>query len=277
MATDAELALYDAEMVGAFQRKKSYLRETCTTRGMDKGGTFIFDVYGDRADTATTRGATGDIAYGTTTQNQVTLTMEEWHAAKEKNGFNIFKGQGDQKMAMQNEVVYIANRKMDAQIIAALEAATVVNTTAETATYDFVVKAIVNLAQNDAGEGTITGLITPAFYGYLGKLKEFTSVDYVDNKFFSAKPAERKFMWMGVNWIVHTGLTGMGTAAETCLMYHSAAIGHALKTGHPQNLADYEAKHDRSWARSTFFGGAKLLQNSGIIKMRHDGSGFAIA
>lgn len=277
MAVDADMVLYDQEMVGAFQRKKSLLRPTCTTRGMNKGGSFVFDVYGDRTMTAVTRGATGDIPYGQTSQSQLTLTMEEWHAPLEKNGFNIFKAQGDQKRAMQDEVVYIANRKMDAQIITALETATVVNTTAVAATYDFVMAAIVNLAQNDAGEGTITAVITPAFFGHLGKIKEFTSADFTDNKMFSAKPMERTFKWCGIDWIIHTGLTGMGTAAETCFMYNSAAIGHALADGHPRHDADYEKKHDRSWARSTFFGGAKLLQNSGIIKLKHLGDGFVIS
>jgi hypothetical protein len=277
MATDADIALYDSEMVGAFQRKKSFLRETTTTRGTEKGGTFIFDVYGDRADTAVSRGANGDIPYAGTSQSQVTLTMEEWHAAKEKNNFNIFKGQADQKRTMQEEVVYIANRKMDAQIITALEAATTVNTVAVSATYDFVMAAIVNLAQNDAGEGKITAVITPAFFGNLGKIKEFSSADFVDSKMFSAKPMERKFMWCGIEWIIHTGLTGMGTAAETCFMYNSAAIGHALGNGTVKHEADYEAKHDRSWARSTFYGGGKLLQNSGVIKLSHLGTGFTIS
>lgn len=277
MATDADIVLYDSEMVGAFQRKKSLLRNTCTTRGMNKGGSFVFDVYGDRTDAAVTRGANGDIPYGQTTQSQLTLTMEEWHAPKEKNGFNIFKGQADQKRAMQEEVVYIANRKMDAQIITALETATVVNTTAVAATYDFVMAAIVNLANADAGEGRITGVITPAFFGHLGKVKEFSSAEFTDNKMFSAKPMERTFTWCGVDWIIHTGLTGIGTAAETCFLYNSAAIGHALADGHPRHSADYEEKHDRSWARSTFFGGAKLLQNSGVVKFKHDGSGFVIS
>lgn len=277
MAENADIIVYDAEMVGAFQRKKSLLRPTCTTRGVNKGGSFVFDVYGDRNDSAVTRGANGDIPYGNTSQSQITLTMDEWHATKEKNRFNIFKGQADQRRAMQEQVVYIANRKMDAQIIAALETATVVNTTAVTATYDFVMAAIVNLAQNDAGEGMITALITPAYFGNLGKLKEFSSADFTDNNMFSTKPMERTFKWCGIDWIIHTGLTGMGTAAETCFMYNSAAIGHALAEGDPRHDADYEKKHDRSWAKSTFFGGAKLLQNSGVIKMKHDGSGFVIS
>lgn len=277
MATDADLALYDTEMVGAFQRKKSFLRETCTTRGTEKGGTFIFDVYGDRATTAVTRGASGDIPYGQTTQSQLTLTMEEWHSTLEKNGFSIFKGQGQQRRWMQDEVVYAANRKMDAQIITALEAATVVNTVAVSATYDFVMSAIVNLANNDAGEGRITAVISPAFYGNLGKVKEFTSVEYGDGKMFSAKPMERRFVWCGIDWIIHTGITGLGTASETCFMYNSAAIGHALGNGTAKHLADDEPKHDRCWARSSFFGGAKLLQNSGVIKLKHLGDTFAIA
>jgi len=36
----------------------------------------------------------------------------------------------------------------------------------------------------------------------------------------------------------------------------------------------YENEQDYSWARATIFMGAKLLQNSGIVEMVHDGSEY---
>ena len=54
-------ALYDQELIAAFERKQSVLRNTCTTRGIVKGNTFIFDVVGSGGATATTRGVNGKI------------------------------------------------------------------------------------------------------------------------------------------------------------------------------------------------------------------------
>lgn len=275
MAADADMVLYDQEMIQAFRRQKALLRDRVTTRGMVKGGSFVFDVYGSRTDTAVTRGATGDIPYAQTNQTQVTVTLEQWHAAKEKNGFNIFKSQGDQKRAMQEDVVGIANRKMDQQIIDALAAATTVNSVAQKATPDFCITAVVNLLNNDAAEGMVSGVITPSFWGNLVKAKEISSKDYVDTSMFPDRPT--MFRWLGAEWLVHSGLTGVGTASATCFLFHKAAIGYGLDTAGIKNEADYESKHDRSWARSTFYGNAKLLQNTGIIKMLHDDTGHTIS
>jgi hypothetical protein len=42
-----------------------------------------------------------------------------------------------------------------------------------------------------------------------------------------------------------------------------------------QVRADYNDEQDYSWARATAFMGSKVLQNSGIVVLRHDGSAFA--
>lgn len=82
------------------------------------------------------------------------------------------------------------------------------------------------------------------------------------------------FRWYGVDCIVHTGLSGLGTAAEVCFMWNKKAIGHAANTREMQTQADYNNEHDYSFARASIFMGAKLLQNAGVVVMNHDGSAF---
>ena len=36
----------------------------------------------------------------------------------------------------------------------------------------------------------------------------------------------------------------------------------------------YDAEQDYSYSRSSFYGGAKLLQNSGVVQINHDGSAY---
>jgi len=55
-------------------------------------------------------------------------------------------------------------------------------------------------------------------------------------------------------------------------MYHKNAIGHAVNTGDLQSLIGYNEEQDYSWARASAFLGAKLLQNTGVCVMNHDGS-----
>jgi hypothetical protein len=122
-------------------------------------------------------------------------------------------------------------------------------------------------------DGNISALITPAFYAYLMQTKEFTNIDYVNNKPFTGMLT--MFRWANVNWIVHPNLPGKGTAAETCIMYHKDAIGHAINSGEIMTSIGYNEEQDYSFARTSAYMGAKLLQNSGVVLLNHDGSGFA--
>jgi hypothetical protein len=122
-------------------------------------------------------------------------------------------------------------------------------------------------------DGNISALITPGAYAYLMQTKEFASVDYVNNKPFEG--GMTMFRWAGVNWIVHPNLTGKGTSAEKCIMYHRSAIGHACDMTSIQTAVGYDEEQDYSFARATAFMGSKLLQNSGVVIINHDGSAFA--
>jgi hypothetical protein len=58
-------------------------------------------------------------------------------------------------------------------------------------------------------------------------------------------------------------------------VFHKSAIGHAVDTSGMQVFAGYDEEQDYSFARCTMYMGAKLLQNSGVVKITHDGSAMA--
>jgi hypothetical protein len=57
-------------------------------------------------------------------------------------------------------------------------------------------------------------------------------------------------------------------------MFHRDAIGHAANSKEMDVVVDYDRKQDTSWSRATLYHGAKLLQNTGIVQMKHDGSAY---
>ena len=77
-----------------------------------------------------------------------------------------------------------------------------------------------------------------------------------------------------VNWIVTPLVTGVGTSAETCYIMHKAALGYAVRVQEEKISIGYDEKQDTSWSRATTYHAAKLLQNTGIVKIAHDGSAF---
>ncbi len=174
----------------------------------------------------------------------------------------------------------VINRKIDNQIITVLNTGTVNTGSAITASLKLVLKskAILGVAKVP-NDGQITVLATPAFMAYMLQVKEFASADYVTKKPLDTgdtgwKDAPGYYSFMGMKFIEHPDLPGVGTNAEKCFMYHATALGHAAPSDLIQTFAGYDERHDYSWARCTAYMGAKLLQNSGIVVMNHDGSEF---
>jgi hypothetical protein len=274
MAETAFQTIYLREMIAGFEQNQSLTRKTVTTAAEVNGNTAVFLVGDSNSATAVTRGANGLIPARADSLTQNSCVLAQWHDLVRKPRFNIELAQGDQRKLMQDTTQAVINRKIDSDIITALETASQTTGSATTASLDMVVWATTILGNNEVPvDGNISALITPAFHGYLMKTKEFASVDYVNNKPFANSLT--MFRWAGVNFIVHPNLTGKATSSETCLMYHRDAIGHAMDAEALNIGVGYDTEQDYSYARCSAFMGSKLLQSSGVVKMLHDGSGFA--
>ena len=278
MTVQAAQTQYRDEYIAAFEEGQSLLRSTVTTEFVKKGNSAVFLVAGTNGATAVTRGQSGLIAARTPSNTQNTATLAEWHDLQQLTGFDIFASQGDQKRIMQDGSVKVVNRKIDADIIAQLDTATIDTGTSATASVAMVMKSLAALGNAEVPveeEDNMFGVITNGFWAYMMQTTEFASGDYVDVKPFSG-PIRKMWRWSGVNWIRHPNLTGVGTSTEKCYIFHRAAIGHAMDTDALQTAIGYDAEQDYSWARATGYFGSKLLQNSGIVQMKHDGSAFAL-
>lgn len=275
MADTAYQTQYRDEFIAGFEQRQSKLRGTVTTEVEVHGNTAVFLVADSNSDIATTRGVNGLIPAKADNLTQNSCTLAEWHDLRRRNSFNIYTSQGDGRRIMQMNSMAVINRKIDTDIIAALDDGTQDTGAAAKGSLDLAMYALTILGNNDVeNDGNIFGVITPAFHAYLMQTKEFASADYVKGAPFSGGQPSM-FSWAGVNWIVSTRLTGKGTASETCFMYHKSAIGHACDTMGIQTAVGYDEEQDYSFARATAYMGSKLLQNSGVVLMYHDGAAYA--
>lgn len=277
MTVQAAVATYRREMVAGFEASKSDLASLAVTKEtMSSGLTATFLVASSGGATAVTRGQNGLIPYGQPSNTQVTATLVEKHAPFELTGFDIFASQGNQKQVMQDASYAVIRRDMDDTILAELANATQ-DVGSGTFTLANVLEAVAVLGQNDVPieeEGNMFGVMTPAAWAYAMQLPTFTSGDYVDVKPLVG-PARKMWRWAGVNWIRSSRVSGMGTATELMYIWHKNAIGYAVNMGEEKIHVGYDEKQDTSWSRATVYHAAKILQNSGIIKFTHDGSGIA--
>jgi len=275
MGENAFQTMYRQEFIAKFEQRVSLVRKTVTTEAEVKGNTAVFLTAGSGSATAKTRGANGLIPARADDLTQSSATLVEWHDLVRKNNFNIYAGQGKQREIMQMTTMAVVNRKIDSDIITALETGTqYAGLVGVTATLALVMKAKAILGNADVPyDGNISMLITPAFEAYLMQTREFASAEYVNNKPF--ENGMTLFRWAGINFIVHPNLTGAGTATEICLMYHKDAIGHGCDKESVMTAVGYDDEQDYSYARCSTYMGSKLLQNTGIVQVRHDGMAFA--
>lgn len=282
MADTAYQKQYRQEFIAGFEDRQTILRATCVQEANVRGNEAVFLVVDSGAATAQTRGVNGLIAARADNNTQTTVTLQEWHDLVRKTDFNILSSQGDQRRIMQMTTMAVMNRKLDDLVIAQLDTATNDTGTAAQASLDMVVYARTILGNNFVDltdEDNIFGLITPAFEGYLMQTKEYASAEYVEVKPLTG-PARRFRRWMGINWMVHPRLTnsigaGGTSASEQCYLYHRNSIGCAVHKDGIDTAIGYDEEQAYSYCRVSAHIGVKLLQNSGVVMMKHDGSGYA--
>jgi hypothetical protein len=276
MSASAFQTMYRDEFIAGFEKRQSLARHTVTTEVQITGNEAVFLVADSGGATAVTRGINGDIPTRADNLNQYTATLQEWHDVPERTKFNIFASQGDGRRIMQQTCMSVINRTIDIDIRTALAAATVTWGAAAVASLILVTTAKTKLGNAFATQDDdVFALITPAFYGYLMGLDQFTNVDYINSKPFENVSKSVAFNWYGVNWLVDGAITGVGTSSSACVMYSRKAIGHAISNESVQTYVGYDEKNDKSWCRASVYMGSKLLQNSGVVEMPHDDSALS--
>lgn len=278
--TGAYQTKYRQELILGFEDRQSRLRSSVVTEADVNGNQAVFLVADSGSATANTRGADGLIPARNDNNTQNTATLAEWHDLVRKTRFNIFASQGNQTLLMQQTSMGVINRKIDDDIIAALDTATNDCGAAQRATLELVMHAITILGDNQVDiedEDNIFGLISPGFKTDLMQIPEFASADYVESKPLNG-PVRTYQRWAGVNWICHprvSGSVGAGDATPTdekCYLYHRDSIGHAIDMEGINSAIGYDDEQDYSYCRMSTFMGSKKLQNAGIVQMLHDNS-----
>lgn len=280
MSDTAFQTQYRQEFIAGFEQKQSLLRDTTTTEAVIKGNTAVFLVADSGGATAVTRGANGMIPARADNLTQNSAVLLEWHDLARKTGFNIFASQGNQRQIMQDTTMGTMNRKIDDQIITELNTATNDTGAAVTGSVSLFQYGRVILGNNSVPwDSNITLLATPALTAYLEQAPEFANAQYIDLRPYAGQDPSWRDKPMAYKWrncviIEHPNLPGKATSAEKCFLYHKSAIGHAANTGEMSTTTGYDDEQDYSFARASIFMGAKLLQNSGVVVINHDGSAY---
>ena len=278
MSDTAFQTQYRQEFVKQFEQRQSLLRTSTTTEAVIKGNIAVFLVAGSGGATAVNRGINGLIPARADNLTQNSATLNEWHDLVRKTNFNVFASQGNQRAIMQETTMAVINRKIDQDIIAALQTATVNTGAAQPANLMLVTRAKTKLGNAQVPwDGWITFLITPAFEGYMMQIPEFANRLWInkpptDGADVAWRDKPQAYWWNGATWIVHPNLPGAGTNAAQCFAYHKSSLGNAFDSAGLETPVGYDEEQAYSWARASANIGTKVLQNAGIVLINHDDS-----
>ncbi len=272
---------YRDEFIAAFEQRQTLLRETVTTEAVIKGNQAVFLVAGSGGATAVTRGANGLIPARSDDNTQNTVTLGEWHDLVRKTGFNIFASQGNQRMIMQQTSMAVMNRKVDDPIITVLTTGTVTVGAASTVpTVSLYQNGRVKLSNASVPwDSNITFLCQPSYLAFLEQAPEFSNAEYVDVRPYAGgdqNPSWRDkpmaYRWRNCLIIEHPNLPGKATTSEKSFLYHKTSAGHAANIGGMTTAVGYNDEQDYTFARTSCFMAALLLQNAGVVVFTTDGS-----
>ena len=274
----------EQEVHHLFQRQGGYLRPAVRTKDNVKGSSTTFQKIGKG--TATTKARHGVITPMNQDHTAVQCSLSDFYAGDWVDKLDEAKINHDERMAIAMGGAWALGRKVDDQIITALDI-----TTQTAVSWVFTsVLGIENSLLNSVkaldaldvpSDGNRFVAISPLAYSAAMKVTSFASADYVDP---SNKPMEQGIpqfrwrRWMGCLWTSHTGLPNVGAASTKGFAWHKNAVGYATggnssgEAGSSSISADITWHGDRAahFVNHMMSGGAALIDDTGVIELTLD-------
>lgn len=285
--TTSFITEYISDVNHVFQRKGGMLRSTVRTKDNVVGSTAVFQKIGKG--TATTKARHGVITPMNQTHTAPSATMEDFYAGDWVDRLDEAKINIDERMAIAEGGAWALGRKVDNQILTALDTTTqtqkTLTLTSEANVKATVIDWIVALFENDVpNDGQVYGVISANLDQILASaVDEYASADFVDVRPFEDGPPIRRFRnWNGVLWTAHQGITNAGAASAKGFIYHKNAIGYATGAVNMNSAvnqgqvvsADITWHGDRAahFVNHWMSGGAVLIDDTGVIEATWDDS-----
>lgn len=260
---------FEAEVHTAYQQQGSKLKKTVRFKDGITGASTTFQVIGAQSANQKT-GRNEQLTPSSVTHEPVECVLSDWYAGQWVDKLDELKVGHDERKVLATAGAYALGRKTDELIIGALSAATQeAGDATQALTKERILKAFQMLNTNNVpDDGERYALVGPAQWNQLLNLEEFSNANYVGEEHpFIAGSESRK--WMGINWIMHTGLPVSGAEAEdttTCFIYHKSAVGLAAGQEIVTDIT-WHGDYAAHYVNNMMSQGACLIDNQGVVKM----------
>lgn len=253
---------FEADVHNAYQQQGSKLQSTVRSKNNIKGASTTFQVIGKA--TAATKTRNSQISTTDITHAPVECTLVDYYSGQWIDSLDELKLGHDERKALASAGAYALGRKTDELIINALNKGTQTAGTGKL-TKDRIMTAFTLLNENDVpDDGERYGLVSPQAWNQLMSIEEFSSAKYVGDSYPYLSGSETR-KWMGIVWIMHTGLPSTETT-HTCFIYHKTAVGHASGQDIKTDIT-WHGDYAANFVNNMMSQGACLIDDKGVVKM----------
>ncbi len=269
MSTSIDLSFvkqFEREVHEAYQRRGSLLRGTVRTKNNVRGASTTFQKVGKGA--ATTKARHGQITPMNASHDPIECQLADFYAGDWVDKLDELKTNHDEREVVANAGAWGLGRKTDELVLTAAGGTTsFLGNFTGAMTRNLFLESVEALNNADVpNDGGRFGLLSPRQWSVAMTINEFASADFVGKDLPFVKAAGSR-TWLGVNWIMHTGLTGVGSNQTRCLLYHRTAIGHAVGA---DVMTDITWHGDRAahFVNNMMSQGACLIDPEGVVEIR---------
>lgn len=258
---------YEADVHAAFQRTGSKLRSTVRFKNDVKGASTTFQKIGKGV--ATVKARHGLVPVMNLDHTPIECTLYDYYAGDWLDTLDELKLGHDERDVIVSAGAYALGRKTDELIINALATTT---TTVGNGTAGLgkalILEAYAKLNENDVpDDGQRYCVVGVNEWNHLLNLSEFSNSEYVGDAHPWLKGTEAR-NWLGVNWIMHTGLP-LSSGVRSCFMYHKNAIGHACGQDVKSDIS-WHGDHAAYFINNMMSQGTALIDADGVVKISID-------
>lgn len=258
---------FEADVHLAYQQMGSKLRNAVRYKGNIVGATTVFQKVGKGI--ASGKARHGLVPVMSIDHTPVECELLDYYAGDWVDALDELKMSIDERRVVASAGAYALGRKTDELIIGALSQAPEENDVgdySQVLSKDTILQAFAKLNSNDVpDDGQRFGIVGPLQWNALLNIDEFSNSDYAgDNLPFLKGTESRK--WLGINWIMHTGLPLDGTNRD-CFIFHKTAVGHASGQDVKSDIT-WHGDHAAHFVNNMMSQGACLIDGTGVVRIK---------
>jgi len=231
---DAFITAFNSELHLNYEQGDSHFRGLCRTDGEVIGETLRFQKLGGLS--MTDKARYGEVPLSLLSHTHADASMVAKYARVAIQQLDLSLLNTNVRSGYAKKMANAANRRIDDQIIAAMDSGGATNTIGTYAagiTRAIALEIRETFDTNDVpDDGMRFCAITPRAFSTMMTVDEFKNADYVggsDLPYATGSSHGRKYKkWMDINWFTTNRITGATTATADCYAWHYEAVGHGI-------------------------------------------------